>query len=61
MLWVDENIDFIGVDNYLFLLDWWDEDGYVDESWVSIYNFEYFKVNVVGGEMFDWYYYLFEV
>lgn len=55
-LWADENIDFIGVDNYLPLSDWRDEDGHADESWASIYNLEYLKANVAGGEMFDWYY-----
>ncbi len=55
-LWSDANIDFIGIDNYLPLSDWRDEDGHADEGWGSIYNLDYLKANVAGGEYFDWFY-----
>ena len=55
-LWADENIDFIGVDNYMPLADWRDGDSHADYDAQSIYNIEYLKGNVAGGEGFDWYY-----
>lgn len=55
-LWADQNVDFIGVDNYLPLSDWRDEEGHQDEGWGSIYNLGYLKANVAGGEYFDWFY-----
>lgn len=55
-LWSDTAIDFIGIDNYMPLSDWRDEEGHLDADWGSIYNLEYLKSNVAGGEGFDWYY-----
>ncbi len=56
-LWADPNIDFIGIDNYMPLADWRDTEGHLDgQEWDSIYNLEYLKANVEGGEGFDWYY-----
>ncbi|MEM7520722.1 MAG: glycoside hydrolase/phage tail family protein, partial [Pseudomonadota bacterium] len=56
-LWADENIDFIGIDNYMPLADWRDEDGHLDgQTWDSVYNLDYLKANAAGGEGFDWYY-----
>lgn len=55
-LWADENIDLIGVDNYLPLSDWRDGQDHIDAVWGSVYNLDYLKANVAGGEMFDWYY-----
>lgn len=55
-LWSDPNIDFIGIDNYLPLSDWRDEEGHADEGWGSIYNIDYLKANIAGGEYHDWYY-----
>jgi len=55
-LWADANIDFIGVDNYLPLSDWRDGDAQADAAWASIYNIDYLKSNVAGGEYYDWYY-----
>ena len=55
-LWADANIDFIGVDNYLPLSDWRNEDLQADAAWGSIYNIDYLKANVAGGEFFDWFY-----
>ena len=55
-LWADPNIDFIGIDNYMPLSDWRDGHAHMDASWGSIYNLEYLKANIAGGEGFDWYY-----
>lgn len=55
-LWADANIDFVGVDNYMPLSDWRDGTSHADASWGSIYNLDYLKANVAGGEGYDWYY-----
>ncbi len=55
-LWSDSNIDFIGIDNYMPLSDWRDQDGHADSHWKSNANIEYLKANICGGEGFDWYY-----
>lgn len=55
-LWADPNIDFVGVDNYLPLSDWRSGDEHADAEWGSVYDLEYLKANVAGGEYFDWYY-----
>ncbi|MGV8987291.1 MAG: baseplate multidomain protein megatron [Cypionkella sp.] len=55
-LWADENIDFVGIDNYMPISDWRDGTNHLDRSWGSIYNIDYLKANIAGGEGFDWYY-----
>ncbi len=56
-LWADENIDFIGIDNYMPLADWRASEGHLDgEEWDAIYNLDYLKSNIEGGEGYDWYY-----
>ncbi|WP_102224355.1 baseplate multidomain protein megatron [Acidimangrovimonas sediminis] len=55
-LWADENIDFVGIDNYLPASDWRDDPGHADEGWGAIYNLDYLMANIGGGEYFDWYY-----
>ena len=56
-LWADENINFIGIDNYMPLSDWRDEEGHLDgETTDAIYDLDYLKSNVEGGEGYDWYY-----
>ena len=56
-LWADDNIDFVGIDNYMPLSDWREEDDHLDgQSWDAIYDLEYLKSNVEGGEGYDWYY-----
>ena len=55
-LWADANVDFIGIDNYMPVSDWRDGSDHADASWGSIYNTEYLKSNIAGGEGFDWYY-----
>ncbi len=55
-LWADSNIDFVGIDNYMPLSDWRDGEDHADAGWGSVYNLDYLKANVAGGEGFDWYY-----
>ena len=55
-LWADDNIDFIGIDNYMPLSDWRDGASNADKEWSSIYYLQYLKANVAGGEGYDWYY-----
>lgn len=54
-LWADANIDYIGIDNYMPLSDWRDGD-HLDQDFASIYNLDYLRGNIAGGEGFDWYY-----
>lgn len=55
-LWADENIGFVGIDNYMPLSDWRDGEDHLDAAWGSIYNLDYLRSNVAGGEGFDWFY-----
>ena len=55
-LWADPAIDFIGIDNYMPLSDWRDEPEHADHAARSIYDLEYLKENIEGGEGFDWFY-----
>ncbi|RLL63907.1 baseplate multidomain protein megatron [Paenirhodobacter hankyongi] len=55
-LWADENVDFIGIDNYMPLSDWRDGEEHLDAHWGAIHALDYLKANVAGGEGYDWYY-----
>ncbi|SFR04720.1 baseplate multidomain protein megatron [Poseidonocella sedimentorum] len=55
-LWADDNIDFIGIDNYMPLSDWREGENHADAGWGSIYDLDYLKSNIEGGEGYDWYY-----
>ena len=55
-LWADPNIDFVGIDNYMPLSDWRDGEDHADAAWGAIYNLDYLKANIAGGEGYDWYY-----
>lgn len=55
-LWANPAIDMIGIDNYMPLSDWRDGQTHADSQWGSIYNIDYLKGNVEGGEGYDWYY-----
>ena len=57
-LWADANIDFIGIDNYAPLTDWRNGTSHLDaqEGWGSIYDLDYLRSRIAGGEDFDWYY-----
>jgi hypothetical protein len=57
-LWADANVDFIGIDNYMPLSDWRAGARHLDAQAgaASIYDTDYLKSNIAGGEGFDWYY-----
>ena len=56
-LWADENVDFVGIDNYMPLSDWRDGFDHLDAQQAqTIYDLDYLKSNIEGGEGFDWYY-----
>lgn len=56
-LWSDQNIDFIGVDNYMPLTDWRDGRAHLDAALApNIYELSYLRGRIAGGEGFDWYY-----
>ncbi|MGB3245784.1 MAG: glycoside hydrolase/phage tail family protein [Sulfitobacter sp.] len=56
-LWADNNIDFIGIDNYMPLSDWRAEEGHRDaQEFDAIYDLDYLKGNIEGGEGYDWFY-----
>lgn len=55
-LWADANIDFVGIDNYMPLSDWREDEDHADSAWKSIYNPDYLQSNIEGGEGYDWYY-----
>ncbi|HVX37097.1 MAG TPA: glycoside hydrolase/phage tail family protein [Hyphomicrobium sp.] len=57
-LWSSANIDAIGVDVYWPLADWRDGRDHLDAiaGATSIYDADYLRSNVRGGEGYDWYY-----
>lgn len=57
-LWSSPNIDFIGIDNYLPLSDWRDGITHLDyqAGYKSVYDLDYLKDNIEGGEYYDWFY-----
>ena len=57
-LWADDNIDFVGIDNYMPISDWRDGDRHLDakSGARSIYDLGYLRANIEGGEGYDWYY-----
>lgn len=59
-LWSSANIDFIGIDNYLPMSDWRDGSDHLDydavNGPVTIYDRDYLKSNIEGGEYYDWFY-----
>ncbi|MBN2741051.1 MAG: glycoside hydrolase/phage tail family protein [Rhodobacteraceae bacterium] len=55
-LWADENIDFVGIDNYMPMSDWRDGEEHADSHWGAIYDLDYLRANIEGGEGYDWYY-----
>jgi hypothetical protein len=58
--WLDANIDFIGIDNYLPLSDWRDGSAHLDydaaDGPTDIHDTAYLTRNIQGGEDYDWYY-----
>jgi hypothetical protein len=49
--------DMVCFDNYLPLSDWRSGSSHLDAlSWDSIYDIDYLKSNIEGGELYNWYY-----
>ena len=55
-LWASPNIDFIGIDNYVPLSDWRAGEDHADVAAGSIYDLDYLRGNIEGGEGYDWFY-----
>lgn len=57
-LWASPHVDFVGIDYYMPLSDWRDGVDHLDAmaGTRSIYDLDYLKANMAGGEGFDWYY-----
>ncbi|MCV6598438.1 MAG: glycoside hydrolase/phage tail family protein [Mangrovicoccus sp.] len=56
-LWAHPETDFIGIDNYMRISDWRDGSDHLDADIArSIYDLDYLKANVAGGEGYDWFY-----
>ena len=57
-LWASANVGFVGIDNYMPLSDW--RDGHQHTDYLagtrSLYDVDYLKAGIAGGEGFDWYY-----
>lgn len=56
LFWVVLEIDFVGIDNYLLLMDLY--DSVVGDCGDNFYVLEDFRKGIVVGEYFDWYYVL---
>ena len=57
-LWASSAIDAVGIDVYWPLSDWRDGEAHLDHQagFRSIYDLDYLRGNIRGGEGFDWYY-----
>ncbi len=57
-LWSSPDIDVIGMDCYWPLSDWRDGDTHLDRQngVSSLYDLDYLRGNIGGGEGYDWYY-----
>lgn len=57
-LWSSSDIDAVAIDNYWPLSDWRDGEDHSDRlsGAPSIYDYDYLKGNIFGGEGYDWYY-----
>lgn len=56
-LWASAAIDAVGIDAYFPLSDWRDDDTHLDASLArDIYDLNYLKSQMEGGEGYDWYY-----
>ena len=57
-LWSSSNIDAVAIDTYWPLSDWRDGRNHLDAAsgFVSIYDDDYLRSNIMGGEYYDWYY-----
>lgn len=56
-LWASNSIDAVAIDFYLPLSDWREGESHLDAlASESIYDVNYLRSNLAGGEYYDWYY-----
>lgn len=57
-LWANENVDFIGISYKMPISDWRDGKTHLDwqAGYTSIYDLNYLKANIEGGELYNWRY-----
>ena len=55
-LWASENMDAVGIDNYMPLSDWREAGDPGRPDVFSPYDINYLKQGIAGGEGYDWYY-----
>lgn len=55
-LWSDDEIDAVGIDDYLPLSDWRHDTTHEDSEEKSAYSLAYLSSQVEGGEHYDYYY-----
>ncbi|MEM7211891.1 MAG: glycoside hydrolase/phage tail family protein [Pseudomonadota bacterium] len=55
-LWADANIDAVGIDDYTPLSDWRYGSRHADADAKSVYDLDYLKSQVEGGEYYHYYY-----
>ncbi len=57
-LWAHPAIDAVGIDNYMPLADWHDEDyaGGNPDGFEGPYDIDGLQISIAGGEGFDWFY-----
>jgi hypothetical protein len=56
-LWASDDIDAVGIDNYMPVADWRDGTDHADAAdWDSSYGLDYLRAGIAGGEGYDWYY-----
>jgi hypothetical protein len=56
-LWASDAIDAVGIDNYMPIADWRDGTDHADAAdWDSIYDLDYLRAGIGGGDGYDWYY-----
>ncbi|MEL6548779.1 MAG: glycoside hydrolase/phage tail family protein [Pseudomonadota bacterium] len=55
-LWMHDDIDFIGIDNYMPLSDWRGGSDHLDAEAGAIYDLDYLMGNIEGGEGYDFFY-----
>ncbi|WP_319569022.1 baseplate multidomain protein megatron [Cohaesibacter marisflavi] len=56
-LWSDDNINAIGIDNYMPMSDWRAGEDHLDAVLADTgLEYSYLQANIAGGEGYDWYY-----
>ncbi|MDB5540128.1 MAG: hypothetical protein JWQ89_1855 [Devosia sp.] len=55
-LWASDDIDAVGIDNYMPIADWRDGEDGPDAGADGPYGLAYLEAGIDGGEGFDWYY-----